>query len=222
MESDLGLIVQSDLKWNNHIDKACAKAFRVFHMIKRNVSDLPHQSKLNLYKSMIVPTVLYASSCIGLSVYVSRQLENLQKRIVKWILGRNYSCKEALCKLQLLPLTMYIQLNDILLLSKLMRGCYNVEDLRLPEMITSVRGDLKFDIPRPNRAIIQQAFFYRTTRLVNILKLNITDCDPRSLKCQILQCFWKSFAKFDENLSCSWRICCDCTRNNCRDKWNSN
>ena len=219
-EKDLGLIVQNDLKWNRHIDNACSKGFKIFYMIKRNVSNLPCQSKLDLYKSMIVPRVLYASCCFGLSMYVSRQLENLQKRIVQWILGKKYSYKEALYKLKLLPLTMYLQLNDVLMLSKLIQGHYHVDDLRLPGMIFSVRGELKFNSERPSKSQLQQAFFYRTTRIVNNLKLDILNCDQKSLKHQLLQLFWKKFADFDENLSCSWRIGCDCTRNNCRDKWN--
>ena len=220
MEKDLGLIVQSDLKWSHHIDKACAKAFRIYFMIKRNVSNLSYQSKLQLYKSMIVPTVLYASCCYGLTAYVSRQLENLQRRIVKWILGTKCTYKEALFTLQLLPLTMYVQLNDVLLLSKLMKGYYEAGNLELPEMIPSVRGDFKFNIQRPSRAPIQHAFLYRTARIVNILKLNIIDCDQKSLKCRLLQLFWKRVENFDENLSCTWKIACDCTRNNCRDHWN--
>ena len=169
---------------------------------------------------MIVPKVLYASCCFGLSMHVSRQLENLQKRIVQWILGKKLAYKEALYRLKLLPLTMYLQLNDVLMLSKLIQGHYHVDDLILPEMIFSVRGELKFSSERPSKSNLQQAFFYRTTRIVNILKLNISNCDQKSLKHQLLKLFWKKFADFDENLSCSWRIGCDCTRNNCRDKWN--
>ena len=34
-QSDLGLIFSSDLKWDQHIEKACKKAIKVFFMIKR-------------------------------------------------------------------------------------------------------------------------------------------------------------------------------------------
>ena len=40
-DKDLGLIVQNDLKWNRHIENACSKGFKIFYMIKRNVSNLP-------------------------------------------------------------------------------------------------------------------------------------------------------------------------------------
>ena len=58
-QNDLGLTLSRHLKWNLHIDKICAKAMKVFHMIKRNVSDLSSAAKLNLYKSMIVPILIY-------------------------------------------------------------------------------------------------------------------------------------------------------------------
>ena len=100
LEKDLGLIVQNDLKWNRHIDNACSKGLKIFYMIKRNVSNLPYQSKLDLYKSMIVSKILYASCCFGLSMYVSRQLENLQKRIVPWILCKKTRVQRSLVQTQ--------------------------------------------------------------------------------------------------------------------------
>ena len=54
-QSDLGLILSSDLKWDQLIEKACKKAIKVFFMNKRNVSNIYWTTKLNLYKSMIVP-----------------------------------------------------------------------------------------------------------------------------------------------------------------------
>ena len=77
-QKDLGLLIDSGLMWKTHIEKACSKANAVFFQIKRNVSNLFMETKLELYKSMIVATLIYASSCIILSKYVSRCLENLE------------------------------------------------------------------------------------------------------------------------------------------------
>ena len=147
---DLGLIVQNDLKWNRHFDNACSTGFKFFYMIKRNVSNLPHQSKVDLYERMIIPSVLYASCWFGLSMYVSSQLESSQKRIVQWILGKIFSYKEALNKLKLLPLMMYLQPNDVLMLPKLIQGHHHL-DMRLPVMNFPVRGELKFNSERPSK-----------------------------------------------------------------------
>ena len=55
------------------MEKAGVKANRVFFMIKRNTSNLHWKAKLNLYKSMVIPVIMYATSCIGLNKYVMTQ-----------------------------------------------------------------------------------------------------------------------------------------------------
>ena len=65
LQSDLGPILSSDLKWDQHIGKACKQAMKVFFLIKRNVSNIYWTTKLNLYKSMIVPILVYGSPCYG-------------------------------------------------------------------------------------------------------------------------------------------------------------
>ena len=166
-QKDLSLLVDSGLRWKTHIEKACSKANAVFFQIKRNVSNLSMKTKLELYKSMIVPTLIYASSCIGLSKYVSSCLEKTQKRMVKWITASNWDYENSLTTLGILPLTMYIQINDILLLSKIIQGGYDVNQLKVPDLSYSVRGEIMFQISRPKKAVVQQSFVYRTTRIVN-------------------------------------------------------
>ena len=81
-QKDHGLIVSNDLTWSQHMEKACVRANRVFFMIKRNTSNLHWKAKLNLYKSMVIPVIMYATYCIGLSKYVITQYEIIQKRAV--------------------------------------------------------------------------------------------------------------------------------------------
>ena len=50
---------------------------------------------------------------------------------------------------KLLPRTMYLQLNDVLILSKLIQAHYHVDDLRLPGKVFSVRGEFKFNSESP-------------------------------------------------------------------------
>ena len=161
----------------------------------------------------------YTSSCIGLSKYVSSCLEKTQKRMVKWITASNWDYKNSLTTLGILPLTMYIQINDILLLSKIIQGGYDVSQLKVPDLSYSVRGEIMFQISRPKKAVVQQSFVYRTTRLVNLLKIDI-NCDKQTLKAKLLKIFWHKFKSFDEQNPCSWRVACDCLINNCRDNWN--
>ena len=43
------------------------------------------RAKLNLYKSMMVPVIMFPSPFYNLSNYFVGELENIQKRVVKWI-----------------------------------------------------------------------------------------------------------------------------------------
>ena len=46
--------------------------------------------------------------------------------MVKWITASNWDYKNSLTTLGILPLTLYIQINGILLLSKIIQGGYDV------------------------------------------------------------------------------------------------
>ena len=114
---------------NLHIDKAGLKANKTFFAIKRNISKLNRVSKLNLFKSMIIPVILYASPEFGLNKYKMSELETIQRRTVKWIYVNSVSYKENLKVLRILPLAMFFQLNNLLLLSKLILGRYEACNL---------------------------------------------------------------------------------------------
>ena len=71
---------------------------------------------------MIIPIFVYGSPCYGLSKYAISQLENTQKRIVQWIIPRKESNKEKLETLAISLLPMYIQISNLVLLSKKLGG----------------------------------------------------------------------------------------------------
>ena len=123
---DLGLTKSTDLKWNEHIVHKVSKANKVFCMIKRNVSaQLSTHKRLCLYKSTILPIISYASPCFYINNSQIRKIESLQNRVVKWILFyANISYTESLIKLNLLPLNVYLQLNDLLVLARICLGKY--------------------------------------------------------------------------------------------------
>ena len=95
-QNDLSPTLSCEIKWNLHIDKVCAKAMNVFLMIKRNLSDFLSAAKLNLYKSMFVPILIYGSPCNGMNKHVLTELEHVQKRVVNWALFGNESYKDKL------------------------------------------------------------------------------------------------------------------------------
>ena len=131
-QKDLGVVISNDMSWNLHIDKAGLKTNKNFFAIKRNISNLNKVAKLNLLKSMIIPVVLYASPCFDLNKYIMSKLETIQRRAVKWICVNSVPYKENLKVLGVLPLPMYVQLNILLMLSKLILGRYEACNLDIP------------------------------------------------------------------------------------------
>ena len=215
VQKDPVLTISSDLNWNIHIDNACKKANRVFFMIKRNTNNLSRTAKLNLYKSMVVPVLTYANPCYGLSKYVTNELETIQKRVVKWIFPGTLAYNEKIAQLQILPLPMYIQINNNLLLSKIGFGRYDDKHVNVPILTESSRG-VMFQLKRPKCLKAEQNFFYQTCRLVKTLKIDVrADCGLKQL---LLRKFWLKFGEYNEVDKCTWKIGCDCAANNCRSK----
>ena len=62
-----------------HIEKAVTKANNVLFMLKRN-SNVPVYTKLNLYKSMVLPILPYAF-CIDLNSECMKMLESVEKTL---------------------------------------------------------------------------------------------------------------------------------------------
>ena len=98
-------------------------------------------------------------------------MECLQKRALKWITGyRNASYFENMVSLRLLPLPMFLQLNDLLLLSKL----YHDKENALPLIETyehqyvRVKSRL-FKIPKLRTEKFRENFYFRTAKVANNL-----------------------------------------------------
>ena len=51
----LGVEIQSDLRWNDQIDKICNKASKTLGMLRRNLSGCTRDIKLHAFKSLVRP-----------------------------------------------------------------------------------------------------------------------------------------------------------------------
>ena len=98
----LGLILQNDLKWNEHIAISVNKASKRLHILRvlRRGSIPPHDLVI-IYYALIRSTLEYY--CIvwhcNLPRYLSEEIEKIQKRALRIIL-QNRSYNEALTSLQ--------------------------------------------------------------------------------------------------------------------------
>ena len=83
-QKDLGILFLSSLSWSHHIEKAYKKALVVLFLINRNCSGiLPRVQKLNLYKTMVLPKLLYGSSVWYANIRNLKALESIQRKATK-------------------------------------------------------------------------------------------------------------------------------------------
>ena len=97
------------------------KANKVFYCLRSNVAfNVKFSVNLGLYKSVILPVLLYVLNCAYQSRTDQRKLENFERRVLKWVRGPHRGdYKPQLRLLNVLPLPLFFQLNDLLLPSNL-------------------------------------------------------------------------------------------------------
>ena len=216
-QKDLGLIMTENLNWRLNSNKRCSKSWKAFYFLKRNVSKLASRKmKLNAHKGYVVPVIAYASQIWYANKKEMREIEKVQKRATSWILGSWNDYKTRLIQLELLPLSMYFELHDALLLISILKGNYNI---RLPSSIKlhlndadrrQTRGNL-FTIPKTRTKKCDENFWRRASQLLNLItktkKLDFADLT----KSVLTKLYWEFFLKhYDESNLCTWRINCLC------------
>ena len=82
--------------------------------------------KQDSYKGYVVPVIAYASQAWLTNKGEMRDIEKIQNRATSWILGLWENYNNRLKQLELLPLSMYFELHDALLLLSIMQGNYNI------------------------------------------------------------------------------------------------
>ena len=189
---DLGITLTSDLTWNMHISKKVAKANGVLYLLRRNVSQsVGARIKLGLYKSLVLPILLYGIQCIQLSKASMIILEKLQKRAVKWICGtRKYG--QQLRFLNILPLPMRIQILNLLTLSNFRTNfcTSNPTTVTLLQSQTAPsRSKEVFKLPITRTEKSRNEFVFRTSRLANRVNQHANFEEPVGLKRRLTRLF---------------------------------
>ena len=162
--------------------------------------------KLNLFKSMIIPVLIYGSSCWYANIDNLKSLEKVQKRALKWVCSdRNSTYKELLLIAGILPLWLYMQLQDLVTLSKCMTGYFDIDFnpyLCLRNCTRDIRSshDVRFDHCKPRKSQSEQSFF-RTGALIDRLPATIDINNPTGLKQRLLRVLWTSSMQITTNLS---------------------
>ena len=103
----MGILVSHKLSWNNHVDVISSKTQKMLNVLYRTCKDINDiRTKKLLYIAWVCSRLEYPS--MVWSPHTKRNINNLeqvQRRATRFILGRDYSEYELLSKLNLLPLT---------------------------------------------------------------------------------------------------------------------
>ena len=82
----LGILIQSDLKWNSHVNHITAKANHTLAMLKRNIKLAPKMIKDKAYKSLIRPQLEFASSVWApWQQSLINKIEKTQRRAARYV-----------------------------------------------------------------------------------------------------------------------------------------
>ena len=137
-------------------------------------------TKITLFESCILSTLLYASEIWCLSETDLTRLQLLQSRALKRAFpGSNY--KERLSKAKMLPISLEIQLRALILLNRLLDGFYSNFPIlshisfTIPNSgayNTRLSEKPMFRLPKVKKTRTTHDFFYRVPKLVNYFHAN--------------------------------------------------
>ena len=166
----------------------------VLYRTCRDITDIG--TKKLLYTAWVRSRLEYAS--VVWSPHTKRNINNLeqvQRRATRFILGRDYSEHERLSKLNLLPLQYRRELNDLVNFFMCFKNIYklNIFDyVSFRSWIKPLRNvdHLTLDVPFSRTASLRIPFFVRICRLWNEPPLSIRESNTLSILRKNLVAFY--------------------------------
>ena len=121
-QCDLGIPVSDDLKWSSHINNLVSEGNRMLGFLRRNCFHLADvNARRLLYLSLVRSNLSHGSEVWSpqtpsLDMY---RLESIQRRATKFILqDHESSYSDRLKKLNLIPISYWLELKDIVFFFK--------------------------------------------------------------------------------------------------------
>ena len=144
LEKDLGVLVDDQLTFKEHIATATAKANRVLGVIRRSFQHLEIDTFIDLYKSLVRPILEYGHSVWQPHLKgLRRDLEDAQRRATRMVANlRQLTYPQRLEALQLPSLEHRRRRGDMIDTYKYMQGIYDTKAPRLkPATYGETRGN---------------------------------------------------------------------------------
>ena len=171
----LGIEINDQLKWDNHINNIISKANKTLGFIRRNLHMCPYKIKEQAYRALVRPTLEYASS-VWDPYHTSKitKIEKVQRRAARFVTNCNSTEKGCVTKaLQQLKWPTLEQRRKHSRLSTMFNTInYENSPLTIPahfrptqqRYATRNYHSSKFTNPQTNTETYRQSFFARTIR----------------------------------------------------------
>ena len=127
-ESDLGVVISSNWKWNDHIDKSISKANSCIAWVTRSVISRSPKVMINIYKSLIRPHLeycvqLWSPSPVHGNWGTIMEIEHVQRRFTRLIDGEGLrTYEDRLRNLKLTTLVERRARGDLIEMYKIVSG----------------------------------------------------------------------------------------------------
>ncbi len=177
-EKDIGVTIDRDLEFDNHISEKAKKATQMFAMLRRAFHFMDNELFLPLYKSLVRVHLDFASAVWAPhKVKHIEKLESVQRRITKQLPGMsNLSYAERLHKLELPTLSYRRIRGDLIEVFKITNELYDPECTSCLKMwkdstnTSQLRGhSKKLFLQRSRLAVRENAFALRVVPIWNKL-----------------------------------------------------
>ena len=141
VQRDLGIILTSNLSWNEHYNVISSKAYHSLNLIRRTISvNTTVSTKKLLYYTMVRSHLTYCSQ-LWRPHYIQDivRLERIQRKATKYILSSsNLLYKQRLTTLHMLPLMYWLELQDIIFFVKCIKE--PPDNFSINEFVTFASG----------------------------------------------------------------------------------
>ena len=220
-QKDLGVFFSNDLSWSSHYSFIVSKSLKTLGLIRRTVGTLSSTSvRKQLYIILIRSQLTYCSQIWRPHLIKDIALiESVQRRATKWILN-DYSSdyRSRLVTLELLPLMMTYEINDVVFFMKSVQSrnpSFDIlQHVSFSSSCTRSNGR-KLSHSYTKQNLSRHFYFNRLPRLWNKLidQANILDCSLTSAKRRLVDLMWQTFLdKFQSSNFCTFHFLCPCSR----------
>ena len=209
---DLGIVFQSDMSWNNHVDSVVGSANKTWGMIRRICGRRANPNLYRmLYQSLVRSKLEYGSTVWDTHVRRNFTLiEGVQRRVTRHILGREKSYVERMAELNLLPLSFRREIADLTFLKRILISP-GPEVSNLVNFGVNRAGVTRMLLPRFLTETFAASYFVRVGGLWNSVPGGIRGInDPDAFRDSLHEHYMARRGALNDNDYCTFVSICRC------------